>query len=170
MRLAAVLAAVLLVAASCGDDDESVEASSSVEVTASAAGGTTAPAEGAGSTVEDTTSAPTSTSAADPVASGEGCADVIGAEASPADDGTYTFRVTVSSADTGVDKYADLWEVRGPDGAVLGSRILTHPHVDEQPFTRSQSGIAIPEGTSEVTVAARDTVEGFCGETLTVSL
>ncbi|MDH3425545.1 MAG: hypothetical protein OEM22_02635, partial [Acidimicrobiia bacterium] len=37
-----------------------------------------------------------------------GCADVIAAEASLQSDGTYTFQVTVSSADTGPDKYADL--------------------------------------------------------------
>jgi hypothetical protein len=46
---------------------------------------------------------------------------------------------------------------------VLGTRVLTHPHVDEQPFTRSLSGVAIPEGFTQVEIAARDLVEGFCG-------
>lgn len=101
---------------------------------------------------------------------GGGCADVIAAEASRQSDGTYTFRVTVSSADTGPEKYADLWEVRAPDGTVLGTRILTHSHEGEQPFTRSQSGISIPEGIAEVIVAARDTVAGFCGDSVTVKV
>jgi len=77
--------------------------------------------------------------------------------------GTFTFGVTVQSADTGWDKYADLWEVTVADGAVLGTRVLAHPHVDEQPFTRSQSGIVIPDGIDLVIVRARDSVEGFCG-------
>jgi hypothetical protein len=94
----------------------------------------------------------------------DGCADVIDAVVAVEGPGTYRFDVTVRSADTGDEKYADLWEVRAPDGAVLGGRVLTHPHVAEQPFTRSQGGIAIPEGVTAVTIVARDTVAGFCGE------
>ena len=43
--------------------------------------------------------------------------------------------VTVQHADTGWDHYADAWEVLAPDGTVLGTRTLLHPHTDEQPFT-----------------------------------
>lgn len=93
-----------------------------------------------------------------------GCADVIDAVVAVEGPRTYRFEVTVRSADTGDEKYADLWEVRAPDGSVLGRRVLTHPHVAEQPFTRSQGGIAIPEGVTAVTIVARDTVAGFCGE------
>jgi len=82
--------------------------------------------------------------------------------------GNYTFDVTVRSADTGWDKYADRWEVTATDGAVLGTRVLAHPHVDEQPFTRSQSGIVIPDGIDRVIVRARDSVEGFCGAVVEV--
>lgn len=85
-------------------------------------------------------------------------------------DGTYRFDVTVRSPDTGWEKYADRWEVRTPDGTVLGERILTHPHVDEQPFTRSQSGIAIPPGIDTVVVAAHDLLEGFCGQEVEVAV
>jgi hypothetical protein len=91
------------------------------------------------------------------------CADVENVEITAEADGTFRFDVTVRSPDTGWEKYADAWEVRGPDGTVLGTRVLTHPHVDEQPFTRSLSGVAIPEGIAQVEVAARDLVEGFCG-------
>ena len=98
------------------------------------------------------------------------CADVVDVVATAEASGSYRFDVTVRSPDTGWDKYADLWEVRAPDGAVLGERVLAHPHVDEQPFTRSQSGISIPAGVSTVTVVARDSVNGFCGQALQVDL
>jgi hypothetical protein len=91
------------------------------------------------------------------------CADVENVEITAEADGTFRFEVTVRSPDTGWDKYADAWEVRAPDGTVLGTRVLTHPHVEEQPFTRSLSGVAIPEGITQAEVAARDLVEGFCG-------
>lgn len=92
------------------------------------------------------------------------CADVIDASAELGADGSYTFKVTVRSPDTGWDKYADAWEVRSPDGAILGTRVLTHPHETEQPFTRSLDSVTVPEGVDEVVIAARDNVEGFCGE------
>jgi hypothetical protein len=93
-----------------------------------------------------------------------GCADVIQVEVEEADDGIFTISATVASADIGWDKYADAWEVRAPDGTVLGTRELLHPHVDEQPFTRNLTGVEIPAGMETITVAARDSVEGFCGE------
>jgi hypothetical protein len=99
----------------------------------------------------------------EPVAE-SGCADVIEVEVEETADGIFTIAATVSSADTGWDKYADAWEVRAPDGTVLGTRELLHPHVDEQPFTRNLTGVEIPAGTETITVAARDSVEGFCGE------
>lgn len=106
------------------------------------------------------------TTPADP----QGCADVIEVVVTPDDSGTYRFDVTVQSADTGWEKYADLWEVRAPDGTVLGQRILAHPHVEEQPFTRSQSGIGVPEGVPSVKVVARDSAAGFCGEAFDVEI
>jgi hypothetical protein len=99
-----------------------------------------------------------------------GKADVIDAKATRAADGSYTFSVTVKSDDTGWDKYADRWEVVNTDGKVLGARVLAHPHEDEQPFTREQSGIVVPVGVKEVIVRAHDKVEGFGGKELTVPL
>jgi hypothetical protein len=99
-----------------------------------------------------------------------GCADVVDVTAEAGTDGTWRFDVTVASADTGWDKYADAWEVRLPDGTVAGTRELLHPHVDEQPFTRSLSGVAVPADVDRVVVAARDSVSGFCGETIEASL
>ncbi len=98
-----------------------------------------------------------------------GCANVIGVVVTAGSDG-FRFDVTVRSADTGPDKYADLWEVRDESGAVLGTRELLHHHATEQPFTRSLDGVVIPETVQHVTVAARDSVEGFCGDTLTLAV
>lgn len=116
-----------------------------------------------------TTSPVTSSAASEDVlpAPGSGCADVVGAEITPTGD-TYTVVATVRSADTGWDKYADRWEVRTLDGEVLGVRELAHPHETEQPFTRSLTGVMIPEGADEVQLWARDSVEGFCGRPFTV--
>jgi len=55
----------------------------------------------------------------------------------------YTFAVTVSSPDTGCDRYADWWEVITPEGELLYRRVLLHSHVDEQPFTRTGGTVAI---------------------------
>lgn len=108
--------------------------------------------------------ASTPTTAAEAIVDGRpGCADVVAVVVSAEAAGTYRFDVTLRSADTGWDKYADRWEVRDESGQVLGERVLAHPHVDEQPFTRSQSGIEIPAGVKKVTVIARDSVVGFCG-------
>lgn len=95
---------------------------------------------------------------------------MIDGEVAAGDDGTYTVSATVSSADTGEDKYADAWEVRSGDGTVLGVRELLHPHVDEQPFTRSLNDVAIPDDVETVTLAARDSVEGFCGDVFEVAV
>ncbi len=100
----------------------------------------------------------------------EGCAHVVDVEVVDEGARAFTFHVTVSSADEGWDKYADEWVVRSANGEVFGTRVLTHPHVDEQPFTRSLRGVIIPDGVSRVDVAARDSVLGFCGDTFAVDL
>ena len=72
----------------------------------------------------------------------------------------WTISVTLSHGDTGWDDYADGWRVLDPDGTELGLRVLVHPHVTEQPFTRSQSGITIPDGLDHVLIEARTLPEG----------
>jgi hypothetical protein len=42
--------------------------------------------------------------------------------------------------------------------------------MEEQPFTRSQSGTTIPEGVSQVRVRAHDLVYGFGGQEAVVDL
>lgn len=103
-----------------------------------------------------------------PVHAGE--ADVVGATYVKAADGSYRFDVTVRHADAGWEHYADKWQVAGPDGTVYGERVLLHPHDEEQPFTRSQPGIAIPAEVKSVVVRAHDKQHGWGGRDLTVTL
>ncbi len=84
--------------------------------------------------------------------------------------GTYRFDVTVAHKDEGWDHYADAWQVVAPDGSVLGVRTLFHPHVNEQPFTRSLSGVKIPAGIKTVTIRAHDKVHGWGGAEVTVKV
>ncbi|MEM9810259.1 MAG: hypothetical protein AAF788_03445 [Pseudomonadota bacterium] len=81
----------------------------------------------------------------------------------------YEFSVTLRHADAGWDHFADHWQVESPDGEVLGERPLTHPHVREQPFTRSTT-VTIPKGMGEVVVRARDTLHGWGEETYMVQV
>jgi len=98
-----------------------------------------------------------------------GKADVLEADVS-CQGGTCRFSVTVEHADEGWDHYADKWEILDPDGNVLGVRELAHPHVSEQPFTRSLGGVRIPDSVQEVTIRAHDSVHGFGGEEISVEL
>jgi len=86
-------------------------------------------------------------------------------------DNSWTFHVTVEHPDTGNSDYADGWDIITPENEVLKAdpndsftRLLAHPHVNEQPFTRSQSGITIPDGVNGVFVRAHDLVHGWGGE------
>lgn len=83
---------------------------------------------------------------------------------------SWRFDVTLSHPDTGWDDYADGWRVLDMSGNVLGTRVLYHPHVTEQPFTRSLSSVAIPAGTTEVQIEARDLIGGWGGEKVTLDL
>jgi len=97
-----------------------------------------------------------------------GEADVIKVDVKHTGKDTYFFKVTVRHADEGWDHYANKWDVVAPDGTVLGTRTLYHPHVDEQPFTRSLSDVKIPESIPEFTVRAHDSVHKYGGKTMTV--
>ena len=94
---------------------------------------------------------------------------VTAAVATQGPDGTWTFAVTVAHADEGWDHYADAFTIETPDGAELGRRVLHHPHVDEQPFTRALRGVTVPEGTWAVFVRAHDSVHG-AGAAVSVAL
>lgn len=71
------------------------------------------------------------------------------------------FSVTLEHADTGWKHYANQWDVLTLDNEVIGSRVLHHPHVNEQPFTRSLSGVSIPASVKQVKIRASDLKHGY---------
>lgn len=83
---------------------------------------------------------------------------------------TFSFDVTISSPYDTPERYADGWRIVGPDGSVYGEHPLAHDHANEQPFTRAQSGVEIPDGVDEVTVEGRDSEYGYGGTTAVVPL
>lgn len=85
-------------------------------------------------------------------------------------DRTCTFNVTVKHEDTGWAHYVDHWRVLTSEQGELGKRILLHPHVSEQPFTRSLSGISVPLDVKQVFIEVHDSVHGYGGKKWTVNL
>ena len=86
---------------------------------------------------------------------------VDGAISGPDTNGTHRIAVTVRHADLAWDHYANNFEILTPAGELIRERVLAHPHVEEQPFTRSAYGIQLPQGISEIQVRARDSVHGY---------
>jgi hypothetical protein len=104
-------------------------------------------------------------------------ADVEFVQAVLSADGSWTFSVTVRHPDTGWEDYTNGWDVTTLDGTILKvsasdrfTRLLLHPHENEQPFTRSQSGIVIPERITQVIVRAHDLVDGYGGQVVKIDL
>jgi len=107
--------------------------------------------------------------AALPQLAGAGEADVVAARAVCAER-VCRFFVTVRHADEGWKHYADRYEVLAPDGSVLATRVLQHPHVEEQPVTRRLDGVRIPAGIARVRVRAHDLVHGHGGAEASVEI
>ena len=99
-----------------------------------------------------------------------GEADVVKVDVDAKSQGVYNFSVTVSHEDTGWEHYADRWEIVDNHGNILQTRILHHPHVNEQPFTRSLAGVAIPDHIEKLTVRAHDSVHEYGGTAVSVDL
>ncbi len=57
-----------------------------------------------------------------------GQADVLKVEVERTGENTFHFDVTVHHNDEGWDHYANSWDVVAPDGKVLATRVLHHPH------------------------------------------
>lgn len=98
-----------------------------------------------------------------------GEADVIAVDIQPLSSNEYRISVTLQHADTGWDHYANAWEVLDGQGKVIGERVLYHPHVNEQPFTRSLT-LRLPAGLKEITIRAKDSVHAYGGKTMTVAV
>ncbi|MBA2348006.1 MAG: hypothetical protein H0V81_06910 [Solirubrobacterales bacterium] len=163
VRIAATVlsTAALLLAAGCGEDDGK----------APATGSATAP----------TTSSPAAAPAASDPSGGaaapstgdsddEKFPDVRKAELTPSGD-AYTLAVTVSSPYDSPERYADGWRVLAAGTEdVLGEHMLAHDHASEQPFTREQTGLEIPDDVKQITVEGRDQQNGFGGDTVTIDV
>ena len=113
---------------------------------------------------------PTALQTAGPTPAGAGEADVEDVRVHSEGNGRWRFDVTVRHADEGWDHYADKWDVLAPDGTVLATRTLYHPHENEQPFTRSLGGVSVPESAATVTIRAHDSVHGYGGIEVEVTL
>ena len=98
-----------------------------------------------------------------------GLADVVAASADCVGS-VCTFAVTVRHEDTGWAHYANAWQILSPDGVVLATRVLRHPHVEEQPFTRELRSVRVPAGLDKVRIRARDSVHGYGGKELEIEL
>jgi hypothetical protein len=95
---------------------------------------------------------------------------VVGAKAFKSGPDTYRFDVTLRHADEGWKHYADNWEILTEEGTVLGKRVLLHPHVNEQPFTRSLGRVQIPVGIKVVIIRGHDKIHKNGGKELKLSL
>lgn len=98
-----------------------------------------------------------------------GESDVVDVTIESLGGGKFRINATLSHADTGWDHYADRWDVLDESGNVLGVRELAHPHVNEQPFTRSVS-VSIPESVKTITVESNDSVHGTGGKTFSIDV
>ncbi len=103
-------------------------------------------------------------------ASQAGMADVLAVRVEREPAGTLRLEVTVRHADENWLHYADRWEVLTPAGAIVAVRPLLHPHLHEQPFTRSLGAVEVPSGIHTLIVRAHDTLHDYGGRTVTVEV
>ena len=82
----------------------------------------------------------------------------------------WNISTTLRHDDTGWDQYADAWRMVSEAGDVLGTRVLYHPHENEQPFTRSLAGVKISDDRHVVYVEAHCKVHGWSSQRLRVDL
>lgn len=71
------------------------------------------------------------------------------------------FNVTLKHNDTGWKHYANKWQVLNSEGKVLITRVLFHPHVNEQPFTRSSARTFIANNITQLIIKAGDLPNGI---------
>ncbi len=96
--------------------------------------------------------------------------DVIDVSATCNEQRVCQFSVTLKHADKGWSHYANRWQVQTLSGEVLAERVLHHPHVDEQPFTRDLAGIQIPADDKKVRIVGFDSVHESGGQVLEYTL
>ncbi|MGB0632516.1 MAG: hypothetical protein ACPGRZ_17640 [Alphaproteobacteria bacterium] len=79
---------------------------------------------------------------------------------------SYEVHVTVGHEDSSWDHYVDRWEVIGPNGKILGTRVLWHPHIGEPMFLRVLRPVTIPPGVKDVIIRVHDKKHGYGHEKL----
>ena len=183
---AAILVAGLALAACGGSDDSPVSVPADPVEGAAPENVPDAPDDGSAEAAAEATTDPSSEGAGDEASEGaaeentadDGGIDAAGEQMFPdvidatasSDGSTWTVAATLSSPYDTPERYADAWRVVGPDGTVYGERILAHDHANEQPFTRSESGIEIPDDVTTVTIEGRDLQFGYGGDTFELAL
>ena len=96
-------------------------------------------------------------------------AQVVDVKISALGNQQYRIDTTLSHSDTGWKHYANAWFVYDKSGRLLGERVLHHPHVDEQPFTRSLT-LKIPSTIKEIVIKAQDSIHGLNEQGKTVQV
>lgn len=96
--------------------------------------------------------------------------EIVNAKVSQSSDKSWHFSVTLKHADEGWKHYANEWQITTLDNKILGTRTLYHPHVKEQPFTRSLGGIKIPVEIKTVRIVAKDTIHGLSKKAIELTL
>ncbi len=104
-----------------------------------------------------------------PISSLAGEVSVVNADIKALGGQKYRFDVTLQHQDAGWDHYADRWEILSPKGTILATRTLYHPHINEQPFTRSLT-TTLPAGITSVTIRGHDSVHGYGKKMLRLTL
>ena len=97
-------------------------------------------------------------------------ADVLTAKAHCNKNRICSFDVTIKHDDKNWNHYANGYEILTLDNKKLGKRVLHHPHINEQPFTRSIRDIKIPKNTNKVIIRAHDIIHGSGGEEVVIKL
>lgn len=84
--------------------------------------------------------------------------------------GTWQADVTLKHQDEGWKHYADGWRLVDSNGNEIGKRTLYHPHVNEQPFTRSLMGFYLAEKMKVIFVEAHDLKHGWSADKVKIDL
>lgn len=98
-----------------------------------------------------------------------GEADVVDVTIESLGNDKFRINATIAHEDTGWDHYANRWDVLDESGQAIGVRDLAHPHVNEQPFTRSVS-VTIPKSVKTITIRANDSVHDLGGKTFEIAV
>ena len=99
-----------------------------------------------------------------------GFAEVTFVSASQQFDGSWCIKTSVLHNDEGWEHYANGWAVFDAKDNLLWERPLTHPHVNEQPFTRRLCDVQIPAQLNKLVVKAKCNQHGYGEKAIVIDL